>query len=231
MLAAWDFPELAQGRLARCRMGRAVCWLLLLTQLMLAWGPQAQPLASPDSGPHLDSGWEQTIRFLYLYTEQSKSNAGSWHLVMNPDGTVGSSGERSAYSLLEMRAVAPGVVAIKGYLSGRYLCMERDGRLLGSLTYNEADCSFRERLVSGSYNLYWSEKYGAAVSLSNRRQRGYTRGRTFPPLSQFLPIRNTQPLPPVPADQSRDTSELDSPLSSVIQINSMDPLDFTYEAT
>ncbi|GCC36731.1 hypothetical protein chiPu_0015229 [Chiloscyllium punctatum] len=189
-------------------MGRAVCWLLLLTQLMLAWGPQAQPLASPDSGPHLDSGWEQTIRFLYLYTEQSKSNAGSWHLVMNPDGTVGSSGERSAY-ISELSCTSRWSV----------------------LTYNEADCSFRERLVSGSYNLYWSEKYGAAVSLSNRRQRGYTRGRTFPPLSQFLPIRNTQPLPPVPADQSRDTSELDSPLSSVIQINSMDPLDFTYEAT
>ncbi|GCC40316.1 hypothetical protein chiPu_0023983, partial [Chiloscyllium punctatum] len=36
--------------------------------------------------------------------------------------------------LLEMRAVAPGVVAIKGYLSGRYLCMERDGRLLGSVS-------------------------------------------------------------------------------------------------
>ncbi|XP_020373404.1 fibroblast growth factor 19 [Rhincodon typus] len=231
MSTAWGFPELAHRRLARCRTARTAIWLLLLTQLSLVWGPAAQPLASPDSGPHLDSGWEQTIRFLYLYTEHSKGSASSWHLQINQDGTVGGSGERSLYSLLEMRAVAPGVVAIKGYLSGRYLCMERDGRLLGSLTYNEADCSFKERLLSGTYNLYWSEKYGAAVSLSNRRQRGHTRGRAFPPLSQFLPIRNTQPIPPVPGDQSRDIPELDSLPSSVIQINSMDPLDFTYEAT
>ncbi|GCB62768.1 hypothetical protein scyTo_0011515 [Scyliorhinus torazame] len=133
--------------------------------------------------------------------------------------------------LLEIRAVAPGVVAIKGYRSGRYLCMEREGRLLGSLSYNEADCSFKERLLSGTYNLYWSETYRAAVSLSNRRQRAHTRGRAFPPFSQFLPIRNTLPLRPLPADHSREAPDLDSLPSSVIQTNSMDPLDFTYEDT
>ncbi|XP_041054067.1 fibroblast growth factor 19 [Carcharodon carcharias] len=208
---------------------RRLCFALVLTELPFAMVGHAMP--SPDAGPHVNSGWDQTIRLMHLYTEQDKGSFISYHLRMNDDGTVDGSLERSAHSLLEIRAVAPGVVAIKGYRSGRYLCMERDGKLLGSLSYNEADCSFTERLLSGTYNLYWSEKYGAAVSLSSRRQRAHTRGRPFPPLSQFLPIRNTLPLRLVRPNHSRETPELDSLPSSVIQTNSMDPLDFTYEAT
>ncbi|XP_078077527.1 fibroblast growth factor 19 [Mustelus asterias] len=207
---------------------RRLCFALVLALLPCTRLGHARP--SPDAGPHVNSGWDQTIRFMHLYTEQGTGSLASYHLQINDDGTVDGSGERSAHSLLEIRAVAPGVVAIKGYHSGRYLCMEREGRLLGSLSYNEADCSFNERLLSGTYNLYWSEKYGAAVSLSSRRQRAHSRGRAFPPLSQFLPMRNTQPLRPLPADHSRETPELDSLPASVVQTNSMDPLDFTYEA-
>ncbi|XP_072322935.1 fibroblast growth factor 19 [Scyliorhinus torazame] len=217
---------MALAPLERLRLWVAVRRLCLALVLPFARVAVARP--SPDSGPHVNSGWDQTIRLMHLYTRQG---ADSYHLQINGDGTVDGSGERSAHSLLEIRAVAPGVVAIKGYRSGRYLCMEREGRLLGSLSYNEADCSFKERLLSGTYNLYWSETYRAAVSLSNRRQRAHTRGRAFPPFSQFLPIRNTLPLRPLPADHSREAPDLDSLPSSVIQTNSMDPLDFTYEDT
>ncbi|XP_067849696.1 fibroblast growth factor 19 [Heptranchias perlo] len=210
---------------ALCRL----CFALVLTRLPFAMVGHSMP--APDAGPHVNSGWDQTIRFMHLYTKQGKGSFLSYHLQINEDGTVDGTSERSSHSLLEIRAVAPGVVAIKGYRSGRYLCMESDGRLLGSPSYNEGDCSFKERLLSGTYNMYWSEKHGAAVSLSSRRHRAHTRGRALPPLSQFLPIRNTLPLLPVPVDESRQTAELDSIPSSVIRTNSMDPLDFTYEAT
>ncbi|XP_051885629.1 LOW QUALITY PROTEIN: fibroblast growth factor 23-like [Pristis pectinata] len=139
---------------------RRLCAVLALIPLHFAMLGVSAP--APDAGPHVNSGWDQTIRFMHLYTAQAKGSFLSYHLQINDDGTVDGSRERSSHSLLEMRSVAPGVVAIKGYRSGRYLCMERNGRLLGSLSYNEGDCSFEERLLSGTYNVYWSEKYGAA---------------------------------------------------------------------
>ncbi|XP_062919160.1 fibroblast growth factor 19 [Mobula hypostoma] len=212
--------------LAMWPTARRLCAVLAVIQLHFAALGVSVPV--PDAGPHVNSGWDQTIRFMHLYTTQAKGGFLSYHLQINDDGTVDGSRERSLHSLLEMRSVAPGVVAIKGYRSGRYLCMERNGRLLGSLSYNEGDCSFEERLLSGTYNVYWSEKYGAAVSLSTRRLRGHVRGRTLPPLSQFLPIRNT---PPLPLDSDDESWQIPEHPSSFVQANSMDPLDFTYEAT
>ncbi|XP_059832367.1 fibroblast growth factor 19 [Hypanus sabinus] len=208
---------------------RRLCAVLAVIQLHFAALGVSVPV--PDAGPHVNSGWDQTIRFMHLYTTQAKGGSLSYHLQINDDGTVDGSRGQSVHSLLEMRSVAPGVVAIKGYRSGRYLCMERNGRLHGLLSYNEGDCSFEERLLSGTYNVYWSQKYGAAVSLSTRRHRGHVRGRTLPPLSQFLPIWST---PPLPLDSDDESWRIPKHCSSCIHednANSMDPLDFTYEAT
>ncbi|XP_069770263.1 fibroblast growth factor 19 [Narcine bancroftii] len=209
--------------------GSAVCRLCaVLAVIQLQFAALGVPMPAPDAGPHLNSGWDETVRFLHLYTTQAKGSFLSYHLQINDDGTVDGSRERSSSSLLEVRSVAPGVVAIKGYHSGRYLCMEKSGRLHGSVSYNQGDCSFEERLLSGIYNVYWSEKHGAVVSLSSRRQRAHFRGRILPPLSRFLPIRIAPPLPQEADDESWQVPEHPS---SFIQTNSMDPLDLTYEGT
>lgn len=205
---------------------RKLCALLAVTQLRFATLVISKPAAN--AGPHINSGWDQTIRLIHLYTTQAKGSFLSYHLQIHEDGTVDGSRERTSHSLLEMRSVAPGVVAIRGYRSGRYLCMERNGRLHGSLSYNRGDCSFEERLLSGTYNVYWSERHEAPVSLSGRRQRDHTRGRALPPLSQFLPIRN---MPPIPLDPDEESWLMPEHPPSLIQTNSMDPLEFTYDAT
>nr|XP_005908979.1 PREDICTED: fibroblast growth factor 3 [Bos mutus] len=55
-----------------------------------------------------------------------------YHLQLHPSGRVNGSLENSAYSILEITAVEVGVVAIKGLFSGRYLAMNKRGRLYAS---------------------------------------------------------------------------------------------------
>uniref|UniRef100_A0A4W3K995 Fibroblast growth factor n=1 Tax=Callorhinchus milii TaxID=7868 RepID=A0A4W3K995_CALMI len=129
--------------------------------------------------------------------------------------------------LVEMRSVAPGVVAIKGYRSARYLCMHRDGTLYGSFFYDEGNCSFKERLLSDGYNVYWSEKYRAVVSLSSVRQRLHARGKGLPPLSQFLPTLNRVPVAEVSRDDFSDSPQMNSQRAVPIRLDSMDPLEIT----
>uniref|UniRef100_A0A4W3JCL0 Fibroblast growth factor n=1 Tax=Callorhinchus milii TaxID=7868 RepID=A0A4W3JCL0_CALMI len=124
-------------------------------------------------------------------------------------------------------SVAPGVVAIKGYRSARYLCMHRDGTLYGSFFYDEGNCSFKERLLSDGYNVYWSEKYRAVVSLSSVRQRLHARGKGLPPLSQFLPTLNRVPVAEVSRDDFSDSPQMNSQRAVPIRLDSMDPLEIT----
>ncbi|XP_034500738.1 fibroblast growth factor 3 [Ailuropoda melanoleuca] len=82
---------------------------------------------------------------------------------LHPSGRVNGSLENSAYSILEMTAVEVGIVAIKGLFSGRYLAMNKRGRLYASESYN-AECEFVERIHELGYNTYASRLYRTVPS-------------------------------------------------------------------
>ncbi|KFO28302.1 Fibroblast growth factor 3, partial [Fukomys damarensis] len=65
--------------------------------------------------------------------------------------------------ILEITAVEVGIVAIKGLFSGRYLAMNRRGRLYASEHYS-AECEFVERIHELGYNTYASRLYRTAPS-------------------------------------------------------------------
>ncbi|KAG8522527.1 Fibroblast growth factor 3 [Galemys pyrenaicus] len=104
-------------------------WLLLLSLLEPGW-----PAAGPGARPRRDAGGRGGVyehlggaprrRKLYCATR--------YHLQLHPSGRVNGSLESSAYSILEITAVEVGVVAIKGLFSGRYLAMNKRGRLYAS---------------------------------------------------------------------------------------------------
>ncbi|XP_057706683.1 putative fibroblast growth factor 1 isoform X1 [Corythoichthys intestinalis] len=99
---------------------------------------------------------------------------GGHHLQILPDGTVcgqrdetdvhGDTGYHIAQRvpeqifLLQLKAVAPGVVVIQGRETGTYLAMNEDGRLYASPSVND-ECHFLERLEENHYNTYQSHKY------------------------------------------------------------------------
>ncbi|MBW03981.1 Fibroblast growth factor 3, partial [Eschrichtius robustus] len=60
--------------------------------------------------------------------------------------------------ILEITAVEVGVVAMRGLFSGRYLAMNKKGRLYASESYN-AECEFVERIHELGYNTYASRLY------------------------------------------------------------------------
>ncbi|XP_057706685.1 putative fibroblast growth factor 1 isoform X2 [Corythoichthys intestinalis] len=84
---------------------------------------------------------------------------GGHHLQILPDGTVcGQRDETDVHVLLQLKAVAPGVVVIQGRETGTYLAMNEDGRLYASPSVND-ECHFLERLEENHYNTYQSHKY------------------------------------------------------------------------
>ncbi|XP_018410008.1 PREDICTED: fibroblast growth factor 19 [Nanorana parkeri] len=126
-------------------------------------------------------------------------------------------------SLLEIRAVAVGVVAIKSYYSSLYLCMGSEGTLYGTDFYSPEECSFKEELLPNGHNLYKSQQYGMVVSLSKDKQRLHSKGKVHPPLSHFLPIK---PCPPLDRNHSQededDEFQYDDKKNSP-DVKSMDP--------
>nr|5ZXE_A Chain A, Consensus sequence based basic form of fibroblast growth factor [Homo sapiens] len=124
------------------------------------------------------------LRRLYCRT-------GGFHLQILPDGRVdGTREDNSPYSLLEIRAVEVGVVAIKGVKSGRYLAMNKKGRLYGSKHFTD-ECKFKERLLENGYNTYSSAKYrrGWYVALNkNGRPKKGNRTRRTQKATHFLPL-------------------------------------------
>ncbi|XP_008061688.1 fibroblast growth factor 3, partial [Carlito syrichta] len=65
--------------------------------------------------------------------------------------------------ILEITAVEVGIVAIRGLFSGRYLAMNKRGRLYAS-EYYSAECEFVERIHELGYNTYASRLYRTAPS-------------------------------------------------------------------
>ncbi|XP_047437086.1 fibroblast growth factor 19 [Mugil cephalus] len=152
--------------------------------VLFAAGVTCLPLT--DRGPHVDHGWDQVVRLRHLYAARS-----GVHLVISVDGQIRGSADQTLYSLLEIRPVAPGCVAIRGVATARFLCIESDGRLFSSDTYSRDDCTFREQILPDGYNSYISDRHGALISLGNHRQRLQGLDRGVPALAQFLPRIST----------------------------------------
>ncbi|XP_051822895.1 fibroblast growth factor 19 [Antechinus flavipes] len=196
--------------------------LLALAALWLAPTVRARPLT--DAGPHVYYGWGDPIRTRHLYTANRHGPA-SFFLRIHRDGRVDGSRSQSSLSLLEIKAVARRIVAIKGVRSSRYLCMGDAGKLQGSVRFSPEDCTFEEQIRPDGYNVYLSPKYGLPVSLCSDRQRQQFQGKDFLPLSHFLPMISSTPLE---AEDSGGPGEaFDSNLfSPPLETDSMDPFGF-----
>uniref|UniRef100_A0A8D0MHL3 Fibroblast growth factor n=1 Tax=Sus scrofa TaxID=9823 RepID=A0A8D0MHL3_PIG len=86
--------------------------------------------------------------------------------------------------ILEITAVEVGIVAIKGLFSGRYLAMNKRGRLYAS-SYN-AECEFVERIHELGYNTYASRLYRTVPGGRGAQRQGFKTRRTQKS-SLFLP--------------------------------------------
>ncbi|GCB69593.1 hypothetical protein scyTo_0005506 [Scyliorhinus torazame] len=163
-------------------------WISLQLAVLLAASlVRATPLGRTDSGAQLERGWARQIRLMHLYMEGN-----SKHLQMNPDGHIDSSNSQNYYTLLEIKAVEPGHVVIKGVRTGRYLCMDTEGSIFGSMTYCADDCNFKEEQLPTFYNVYHSPRHKKVLSLSLEK-RPFIPNRELPPLSTFLPLEDQLP--------------------------------------
>uniref|UniRef100_A0A2K5K7S3 Fibroblast growth factor n=2 Tax=Colobus angolensis palliatus TaxID=336983 RepID=A0A2K5K7S3_COLAP len=76
----------------------------------------------------------------------------------------------SRSGILEITAVEVGIVAIRGLFSGRYLAMNKRGRLYASEHYS-AECEFVERIHELGYNTYASRLYRTVSSRPGARRQ------------------------------------------------------------
>ncbi|NWV18057.1 FGF3 factor, partial [Origma solitaria] len=97
--------------------------------------------------------------------------ATKYHLQIHPSGRINGTLEKnSAFSILEITAVDVGIVAIKGLFSGRYLAMNKRGRLYASESYN-SECEFVERIHELGYNTYASRLYRTVPSRAGPKRK------------------------------------------------------------
>ncbi|CAH2319268.1 fibroblast growth factor 21 [Pelobates cultripes] len=148
-------------------------WCLLLAFILIF---SRTVLASPlrDTNPLLQ--FSDQVRLRYLYADNEHTHL---HLQISPEGKVSGTREKNVYSLLEIKAVKPSILVIRGTHSTMYLCMNSKHHLYGSAVYNENDCNFREVPLHDGYNLYFSEKHPAHLKLTP------VRGRQ---LERFIPL-------------------------------------------
>ncbi|XP_061744286.1 fibroblast growth factor 22 [Nerophis ophidion] len=131
---------------------------------------------------------EGDVRLRRLYS------ANKFFLCIDKTGKVdGTRRKNYADSLMEIRSVSVGVVAIKSVSTGLYLAMSKKGTLFGSIKYNPS-CKFKERIEENGYNTYASLrwKHGGRqmfVSLNGRGKprRGH-KARRRHPSTHFLPM-------------------------------------------
>ncbi|KAM8927742.1 fibroblast growth factor 21-like [Pelodytes ibericus] len=133
-------------------------------------------LANPitDNNPVLH--FSDQVRLRHLYADNENTHL---HLQISPEGIVSGTQEKNLYSLLEIKAVKPSILVIRGMQSTRYLCMDSKYHLYGSKKYKEEDCNFREVPLRDGYNLYFSETHPAPLSLTPSRGRQ---------LARFMPL-------------------------------------------
>ncbi|XP_044133984.1 fibroblast growth factor 21 [Bufo gargarizans] len=155
--------------------------------IALAFSSSKRALASPirDNSPIL--GFADQVRLRHLYADNEHTHL---HLQITPEGKVSGTKEKNLYSLLEIKAVKPSILVIKGVKTTRYLCMDSRHHLYGSLFYKEDDCNFREVPQADGYNLYYSEKHPAQLTLTPSRG-GHQFGKQ---LVRFMPLESSIPL-------------------------------------
>ncbi|XP_068131517.1 fibroblast growth factor 7 [Hyperolius riggenbachi] len=96
-------------------------------------------------------GGDVRIRKLFCRTQ--------WYLWIDKRGNVkGTQDPNNSYSILEIRTVTVGIVAIKGVQSEYFLAMNKSGKLYGKKLCNE-DCNFKELIQENNYNTYASAKW------------------------------------------------------------------------
>ncbi|XP_029440306.1 fibroblast growth factor 19-like [Rhinatrema bivittatum] len=164
-------------------------WLWILAVLGVTYPRKMLAFPLHDANPLFQ--FSDLVRLRHLYTEDEQIHL---HLQITEDGDVTGTREQNIYSLLEIKAVKPSILVIRGKKSLRYLCMDATGRLFGSKVYSVTDCHFREVPLQDGYNLYFSEKHHAPLTLSSARTRAPWSGRALPPLSHFLPLVNKVPV-------------------------------------
>ncbi|XP_069559455.1 fibroblast growth factor 10a [Brachyistius frenatus] len=80
-------------------------------------------------------------------------------LRIDKDGNVnGTKSEDDPYSILEIKSVDVGVVAIRGLSSNHYLAIRKNGGLYGARDFGP-DCHLIERIEENKYNTYASAKW------------------------------------------------------------------------
>ncbi|XP_075461560.1 fibroblast growth factor 21-like isoform X2 [Ascaphus truei] len=119
-------------------------------------------------------------------------------------------------SLLEIKAVKPRILVMRGKTSTRYLCMDSSRHLYGSETYKENDCNFREVLLEDGYNVYYSEKHNSPLTLTPTRL-GKPTGKE---MSRFLP-RDSRGESRIPMEFTADPCDLQG---RNLNVESDDPL-------
>ncbi|XP_040264797.1 fibroblast growth factor 19 [Bufo bufo] len=191
---------------------------VVLVELWLVRPVCALPL--PDAGPHVHTGWGETIRIRRLQTVRRHGQE-SYYLRIHNDGRVDAERHTSPQSLLEIRAVDIGLVVFKGYHSSLYLCMATDGTLYGMNAYSPEDCSFIE-IIAGRFNVYKSPKYGMAISINKDKSRQQSKGKGS--LSHFLPVTQWDPLDLYQDDGEDDEYPYDNGHKNSHNVESMDPL-------
>ncbi|XP_050950966.1 fibroblast growth factor 22 [Labeo rohita] len=134
---------------------------------------------------------EGDVRLRRLYS------ANKFFLCIDKTGKVdGTRRKNYPDSLMEIRSVSVGVVAIKSVSTGLYLAMSKKGTLFGSVRYSPS-CKFKERIEENGYNTYaslrWKHKGRQMfVSLNGRGKprRGH-KARRRHPSTHFLPMLAT----------------------------------------
>lgn len=161
-------------------------WVPVLAVLLGA----CQASSIRDSSPLLQFGSQ--VRQRYLYTDDARETEA--HLEIRADGTVAGSARQSPESLLELKALKPGVIQILGVKTSRFLCQRPDGSLYGSLYFDAEACSFRELLLEDGYNIYQSEGLGLPLRLVPQDSASSGWHHWGP--SRFLPLKGLSPVPP-----------------------------------